>query len=251
MSEFEVGQKVKHFDRGDVEITHGPFTGVFGDLRYLVRQGSGREVVVSPESLVAVPKPPKFAVGDVTSNHAGTRRYTIEGGPFSDGVREWYAAKNPEGQTHKVHADDLSETVQSGPIKVGDRVRVTDDDGGGRFRFNGRIGTIVKVHTAPSYLPYLVAFGDGHGDHGDENGRWNCKAVERVTDEDTHTHEGVTYDLTARYRDRDGDYWTFKAVDGTVRGNCAGTNVATDVHHWCDSLGNAVRKYGPLTRVSD
>jgi hypothetical protein len=253
VSDFEVGQTVRHEVRGEVDVTYGPFVGLYGDGRYIVRQGDGREVMVNISALSAIPEPPKFAIGDkVTSD--GSLRDTVGilvAGPFVSpllGDRFWVA--DVDDRHHTPIEAGLRKVVDPAPIKVGDRVRVTDDDGGGANRFNGRIGTVTTLHGEGSSLPYLVEFGNGRGFHGELNGTWNCRSVERVEDETTYTHDGVTYDLTARYRDRDDDYWTFKNVEGTVRGNCASTNVATDVYNGHESLESAVRRYGPLTRVS-
>lgn len=65
-------------------------------------------------------------------------------------------------------------------IKVGDRVRVTDDDGGnGPTRFEDREGLVKSVDPRDE-LPYLVEFGDGRGIHGNANGQWWCRSVELV-----------------------------------------------------------------------
>ncbi|MFG2292022.1 phiSA1p31-related protein [Streptomyces sp. NPDC048603] len=59
-------------------------------------------------------------------------------------------------------------------------------------------------------------------------------------------HEGVTYDLTARYRDRDGDVWRFeRQPDGSVLG-AHGSGAITP---YSDSLSYAVSVYGPLHKT--
>lgn len=65
---------------------------------------------------------------------------------------------------------------------------------------------------------------------------------------DTYEHGGVTYDLTAEYRDRDGDRWKFSADspgdDGTPVGTMNGSG--SDPSY---TLGYAARDYGPLRKI--
>jgi hypothetical protein len=242
---FEVGQKVHHSRYGDGVITYGPYTSTFGDDSYLVRRESGTETTWFGRFMTAIPEPPKFAVGDVVSNHDGTRRYTIEGGPFSDGIHEWYAAKNPEGQTHKLYADDLS-AIGAPAVKVGDRVRVVwDSDGYRSGQYVGKTGVVVSIDS-DAELVYKVRFGDGTGDHGDANGHWFCAEVERVADEDAYEYDGVVYDLSAKYTDGT-DVWEFtgrKSPAGVPRVTCFGNL------HNIDTIEEIADLYGPLTRVT-
>ncbi|WP_435613266.1 phiSA1p31-related protein [Streptomyces sp. bgisy159] len=249
---FKVGQKVKHDVRGEVEVTYGPYTGLFGDTRYLVRQDNGREVVVTPDVLSEIPTTPAFAVGDVVAltTRAGAKA-TVEYGPFDD--RDVYVVKlvdepaDPDDvRTFTALASVMRKAEAERPIEVGDRVRVTDDDGGGAHRFNGRVGTVVEVCAPDNYFAFKVEFGDGRGRHGDLNGRWNCVAVERVTDEDVYEYDGVPYDLSAKYRDRDGDVWEFARFGDKVVG-LIGSKPRDEYDG--DSFSVAAG-YGPLTRVT-
>ncbi|MFB7823840.1 phiSA1p31-related protein [Streptomyces hydrogenans] len=240
---FKVGDKVRHESYGDVEITYGPYPGEFSDARFLVRGEDGRERVAVPERMTAIPK---FVVGDKVHAAYGSGG-TLVSGPFKSAHHEeaiWVVEK-ADG-THVFPTAGVLTKVEPEPardIKVGDRVRVTDDDCGGR-RFGGRIGTVKTIHRAGTLLPYLVEFGDGRGHHGDPNGRWNCRTVELLDETaDTYTHDGVTYDLSARYRDRDGDPWQFKRLGDRVTGAC-GAEPEDD--SW--TLGYIVERYGPLTR---
>lgn len=247
METFEVGQTVKHRARGDVEVTYGPFIGIFGDGRYLVRQEDGREVMVSPARLSAIPEPPKFAVGDVVKLRTrGGARATVEYGPFDDGdvfVVKLVDATSDPARTFTASASVME--AEPEPIRVGDRVRVLDDDGGGRHRFNGKIGTVKEVNGTHVDLPFLVQFGDGRGSHGDLNGRWHCGAVERVADGDVYVHDGVTYDLTAKYRDSDGDVWRFARFGDTVRAAAYGEDPA----EYSQLADGVLSRWAPFTRV--
>jgi hypothetical protein len=244
---FEVGQKVRHDAHGDAEVTYGPFHDTFGRTRYVVRLASGTETPLVVGTLSAIPEPPAFAIGDKVVTAAGIRG-VVDAGPFktryASGGVFWVVAD--EAGTHVTPFESSLTKVVEQPIKVGDRVRVTDDDGGGRNRFNGLIGTVKELRGEGHSLPYLVEFGDGRGHHGALNGRWHCGAVERVTDEDTHAHNGVTYDLSAKYRDRDGDVWRFQRMsDGAVHGRWTAGPI--EVHH--STLAEVADECGPLTRV--
>ncbi|MFI9123847.1 phiSA1p31-related protein [Streptomyces bikiniensis] len=239
----KVGDKVSYEGFGTVELTYGPFVGTFGDEQFLVRRTDGREIPVPSDELTPLPK---FAVGDKVTT--GRAEFTVEAGPFQ-GYGEWYAIRQEDGKV--VSSAGLGAFTKVEPareIKVGDRVRVTDDDGGGGHRFNGRVGTVVGLHGPHSDLPYKVKFGNGRGFHGDLNGTWNCRAVELLdSPAGTETVDGVVYDLNARYSDNDGDVWKFKKFpDGEVRG----TYGRREVHDYDEKLKNVVRSYGPLTRVT-
>jgi hypothetical protein len=131
------------------------------------------------------------------------------------------------------------------PIKVGDRVRVVADDPEIRTgEYVGKVGLVATIgNRVRRELVYRISFPDGD--------YWWVADVERVTDENTYTHDGVTYDLSAKYRDKDGDEWTFTdrgfGPDGTPNGamnGYAGGNYSY-------TLGYAAQKYGPLARITD
>lgn len=242
---FEVGQTVKAFGDAAGEIVYGPVNSTHGSYTgYVVKIGDS-DVWHRASNLLAVPEPPAFAVGDKVVTAAGIRG-VVDAGPFksrhASGGVFWVVAD--EDGTHVMPFEaSLTKVVEA--IKVGDRVRVTDDDGGGRNRFNGRVGTVKELHGEDASLPYLVEFGDGRGRHGDENGQWNCAAVERIGDSDTHVYDGVTYDLTATYRDQDGDTWRFARFGDVVTAAAygdepeAGSQRADDV----------IRRWAPFARV--
>lgn len=244
---FEVGQKVRHDSHGEVEVTYGPFVGAFGGTRYLIRTDSGREVTVSPHTLAAIPEPPKFAIGDKVT--AVGSEGALVAGPF---VSKWtgttfWVVEHADGRYSAPLEEALTKAADE-PIKVGDRVRVVKDSDGYRAgEYVGLVGVVAEI-TPSDDLPYKVRFGDGSGEHGNSvNGYWFCAEVERITDEDTYEYAGVTYDLRARYRDREGDVWTFKRwTDGEVRGTWVGT-----INDYSARLGEVVTDFGPLTRVTD
>lgn len=234
---FKVGDRVKHAEEGAGEIAFGPFDHIYGAGRYVVKLEGGKHAVGNGSNLTALHA---FAVGDKAVCD-GTA-VSVIAGPFTNKYHTWYVVDMPDvGHTFGSESD-LKAVTASGPIKVGDRVRVTDDDGGGSFQFNGLVG-IVKRVTDSAGLPYLVEFGDGRGSHGARNGRWNCKAVEKV-DADTVEYDGITYDLSAKYRDNEGDTWSFvgeRHADGSPKVYCSMSGY--------DSLADALDSYGPLSKI--
>lgn len=247
---FEVGQRVKHGVHGEMEITYGPFEGSFSRVVYLARKdGETKERVTAPQTLSAIPEPPKFAVGDKVRGTYARTPYIIEAGPFFNGDYEWYAVKDEKGNVSNGGALAL-EAVETEPVKVGDRVRVVKDDPNSRTgQYVGMVGTLKMVQETSAYLPYLVEFGNGSGIHGDKvNGRWNVAEVERVDDDrNTVIIDGTSYDLTAKYRDNEGDVWTFERLpNGDVRGDYGDDAEVTEYSSFMESI---VRNYGPLTRV--
>lgn len=56
---------------------------------------------------------------------------------------------------------------------------------------------------------------------------------------------GITYDLNARYEDKDGDAWHFDVIDGTVRGEMRDWTVSRT----SNKISRIVDDYGPLRKV--
>jgi hypothetical protein len=243
---FEVGQKVRYGRTGDGVVTYGPYKSTFGEDAYLVKREDGIERTWFGRHMSAIPEPPRFTVGDVVNltTRPGAKA-TVEYGPF-DG-RDVYVVKlidEPADDNPRTFTAMASVMKPLEPVKVGDRVRVVRDSDGYRSGyFVGLVGALKHIDEADA-LPYLVEFGDGSGMHGDpESGRWYCAEVERVEDENTYTYDGVAYDLTAKYRDKDGDVWEFGArrENGEPRVHCSASGY--------DDLETVLDAYGPLTRI--
>ncbi|MEV7425188.1 phiSA1p31-related protein [Streptomyces sp. NPDC091212] len=240
---FKVGDKVRVLSGGYGKIMYGPTRSTYDThTLFVVKQDDEEDRAFKSTDLEALPA---FAIGDTVKMYDETEPVEIIGGPFKNRYHTWFAVRTEIGETTASEGDL---TALPDPIKVGDKVRVTNDDG--EHRFVGRIGMVVKLNSDASRLPYRVQFGDGRGSHGEENGHWNCVAVERVTD--TYEYEGVVYDLTARYQDSDGDVWFFKRMpDGAIRGSCrsAGSTYEPDIHNFSETLEDAATTYGPLLKV--
>jgi hypothetical protein len=148
-----------------------------------------------------------------------------------------------DGDRRGVWAADVRKVDEPEPIKVGDRVRVLDDDGGMTDRrFVGRIGTVKQLHARGDILPYLVEFGDGRGHHGAENGQWNCKVVERV-DEVAETDAikpgdrvRVTEDRANNADVKVGDVFTVASMETNLSPGVRTTDVPTRPGGWFFSL---------------
>ncbi|MEU1200151.1 phiSA1p31-related protein [Streptomyces sp. NPDC005813] len=248
MSEtFEVGQKVRHgsFDE-DGEIKFGPFrkAGTYLTGYYLVDFGDGACRETRGTWLSAIPEPPKFAIGDKVRLPYGAREGSLVAGPFRSrhSGRTFWVMETADGKHEAPSEVNLTKVTEPAPIEVGDRVRVLKDDpvvctGA----YVGKIGIVQQVGGCRRKpLTYRLDFGDGDV--------WWVEDVERVEaaqDEDVYTHAGVTYDLTATYRDRDGDDWTFKRFGDEVRGGMNGTAPLANTR----TLDSVVAAYGPLTRI--
>ncbi|MFF9525396.1 phiSA1p31-related protein [Streptomyces achromogenes] len=248
---FKAGDKVRVFDSKMGEVVYGPARSTFGShTGYVVKVG-GEDVWYKSHDLSAVPETPKFAVGDKARGAYSGVLYTIEAGPFHDNEYIWYATREPSGAVGHNSAADLK-AVDPEPVKVGDRVRIVKDDPTYRTGdFVGVVGILREIEDDGRIMPYKVEL---PADAPETlYGRWWCAAVERVDAEDTYEHGGVAYDLSARYRDRDGDYWTFKRHNGQVLGEYATSNVDSSgcITEYSSSLAYVVRNYGPLTRVSN
>lgn len=244
---FEVGQTVQYGGE-DVTVTYGPYTSPLGFTRYVVKLPGGAESNVRDVQLESIPEPPAFTVGDKVKVDALPNGQIVSG-PYKN---RWNAGETlwvVEGDDglHSMPAERrLTKIATPEPIKVGDRVRVVRDDSeGDTGKFVGRIGVLKRIDS--DRLKYLVRFGSGTGRHGDaDNGQWYCEAVERVTDENTYTHNGVTYDLTAKYQEPDGTVWSF-----TGRRNSEGVPTVTCYNNLdnTDTIATIADDYA-LTRVT-
>ncbi|MGW2950750.1 phiSA1p31-related protein [Streptomyces eurythermus] len=188
---FKAGDKVETFSGKTGEVVYGPAWSTFGSYTGYVVKVDGEDVWYKANELSAVPELPTFAVGDKV-NHRTFGAGEIAFGPFEhhNGPAH-YLIKDEVGKHALVQADAMEAATTPEFIKVGDRVRVTD--------------------------------------------------------EDTYEYDGVTYDLSAKYRDKDGDRLKIKLVNGVARVGWFGEEPNSSSY----GLAYAIRQYGPLTRVHD
>jgi hypothetical protein len=247
---FKVGDKVVNEVFGAGEIVYGPFGDEGDSAQYLMKRDDGEHRTVTGRLCT---RPAKFAVGDKVKSRYGTR-YTVEAGPFF-APGEWYALRADEsGNVVHSHADEVS-AVEPEPadesIKVGDVVRILKDGAYHADVKEGDLFEVKRVFTDSFFNDEERIKVDAGPDA--RMGQWTFRPedFEKVPADKVAVHDDVVYDLAVRYRDRDGDYWTFAHVGDTVRGYCVDTD--RSMAHMIDEsstlLAEAVRRYGPLARV--
>ncbi|WP_405620294.1 phiSA1p31-related protein [Streptomyces sp. NBC_00076] len=237
---FKVGDKVEHRTFGAGEVAFGPFEHHTDAESYLMKEaGSERHALVLGEALSPAAK---FKVGDkVTGSHSGNE-YTIEAGPFFS-PNEWYATKSTAGYVtsnrasvlHIVEAEAADE-----PVKVGDVVRILEDKA---FSANVRRGDLFEVKRLAGYAGRIKV----DAAPGAHMAQWTFRPedFEKVSADMVHVHDGKVYDLTASYRDRDGDVWHFARFGSEVRANIG----SKPESQWDGDSFRIAAGYGPLTRV--
>lgn len=194
---------------------------------------------------------PKFAVGDKVTSTSAACPGTAElvAGPFVSSFQDsmYWVAERSDGKHATPYEHTLTKVTTERTIKPGDRVRVVRDDPYTRTgQFVGKVGIVGQVWGPDNELPFRVNFDDSQ--RAPYN-TWNVAEVELVDEApaDTYTHDSVTYDLTACYRDKDGTAWRLARVGGVVRARTAwdGESPTTESR----TLERVVQLWGPLTRV--
>lgn len=248
MTEFKVGDEVTLNTRAGARATveYGPY----GAARetYLVKLLEGEDEGDIFPSLAYIMKPaPKFAVGDKVTSTSDFRGAVCElvAGPFKSIFGHTFWVVEGPGGTHSGPHESTLTKVTAREIKVGDRVRVVRAKWASER--HGKVGTVVSVTETWTprndvVHPFKVKFSDGDS--------INAAEVELVdeasaTNSNTHTVNGVAYDLTARYRDKDGDRWRFKRFGSKVTGSHPDDEPEED--SW--TLEYIVHRWAPLTRI--
>ncbi len=246
---FTVGTKVEHRTWGAGEIAYGPFLRDGHSDNYLMKQTDGEHRFVETDGLAPASK---FKVGDKVKGIYSGAEYTVEAGPFFN-PSEWYATKGASGYTTNNRVGALlpvepakAEPAKDEPIKVGDVVRISRDNLQGADVKEGDLLAVTHVSGSRTVVVKAAP--------GARNPEWyfDPKNVEKVSADKAAAHNGVVFDLTAKYRDGDGDYWTFKRVDGEVRGEFTGGpfhDIRGRITEYSRTLASAVDAHGPLTKV--
>jgi hypothetical protein len=235
-------------------VEYGPFDDRDVYVVKMVDEPTDPDAAQTFTALASVMKPaPKFAVEDKVTSHAFQgQESVIVAGPFMNRFRAstfWVVER--EGKHASLPEYTLTKVTVPEPTKIGDRVRVVyDSDGYRSGQYVGLVGVLERV-IENDELRYLVRFGDGSATHGDKlNGRWYCKEVERDEgDANTHEYNGVTYDLSAKYEDVEGDVWRLKRVGDVVRARLNDDGEAPTAESF--SLEYVANRWAPLTRVED
>jgi hypothetical protein len=239
---FKVGDKVEHNGRRKGVLTYGPFQSVsLSGEAFLLKEEDGRERTVRASFLTALPS---FAVGDKIE-HRTFGAGAIAFGPFkhSNGP-DHYLIVDEDG-THALSGPDALTVAQtSEPVKVGDKVRVLRDNAEFARVSAGDVFTVVELTGGRIAVDAPLRTDGGN--------RWyfDPESLEKVDQSaTTHVYNGITYDLTATYRDRDGDHWKLR------RDPANSTRVQAQMPPILESgwsgydLATAVRTYGPLRKI--
>lgn len=240
MTVFNIGDEVTALDDRTATITYGPFRSTFDrDEMYVAKDGAGRERAYKTTDLKAKPA---FKVGDTVEYEYGSGGKLVAG-PFKSGYHDqaiWVVEK-ADGTHMTPTQNSLTKVEPADAIKVGDRVRVLKDNANCADVKAGDVFTVagLETHLSPGVRTTEVP---------GRAGGWffSMTAVEKVTEPaaNTYTHDGMTYDLDAQYRDKDGDVWFFDGQthrDGSPVIACDGCGF--------DSIDEAVCYYGPLTKI--
>lgn len=238
---FAVGDKVTHNMTGmHGVVTYGPFNRRAGVPAYVVQRPDGTEAVWLAVRVTAAKH--AFAIGDRAKIVSQTEPVEIIGGPFKNRFHTWFAVHGNEVGDTTASENELTALPTPDPISVGDWVRVTADDPHNRTgEFVGKMGVVIRLGHMSSQVPYRVSFDAEQDAPHDE---WNVASVEKTTGE--YRYGGITYNLSAKYRDAYGDVWTLGRVGNIVAG---ATLPVGSPRSESPSLGHIVRKWGPLTRV--
>ncbi|KAF4408633.1 phiSA1p31-related protein [Streptomyces lycii] len=156
----------------------------------------------------------------------------VHAGPFNAGrPDEFYVLKKLDGREQVAMSSFLDPVARV--FAHGDSVE--HDYVGGR-------GTVKGGPFRGACKPWYAVSVEGGRDEVWDAG--SMRLVAAPTALNSYTLDGVTYDLTADYRDNEGDVWRFTGdthPDGMPEVSCSGSSYTR--------LADAVDKYGPLTRA--
>ncbi|MFJ6720525.1 phiSA1p31-related protein [Streptomyces sp. NPDC091259] len=175
-----------------------------------------------------------FKVGDevTLSTRAGSRA-VVEYGPYGPNG-DIYLVKLLEGDEQGEVFGALARVMSTPVFRQGDRVA----------GFGGTEYSIVAGPFTAHDTWYVVKDDKGqHHPHGDDRLTLVSRAPKPVGP--TYELDGVTYDLGARYRDKDGDVWRFEVINGEPRGGMNGK----DIYGYSETLAEVQQDYGPLIKL--
>lgn len=253
MTTFKVGDKVEHRTFGAGEIVFGPYDTDY----YVLKRTNGDHAQVRAEAMTSAPA---FAVGDKAKLYRYPEPVTVVAGPFTNRYHTWYAidSSHIDGVT-TASADELT-ALETAPVSTFTHDGITydltaeyRDSSGDVWQFsrdkvsgpdtedNNDDGTPLARYRYSSSL-----------DFAGRAWAWSLAEAVRawspltkITDAgNTHTYDGITYDLTATYRDVDGDVWKLARVDGVVR-----AGIGRPIRASSNPLTDVVDNYGPLRKV--
>ncbi len=172
-----------------------------------------------------------FKVGDKV-RHRSFGKGEIAFGPFEHyNGPDHYLMRDEDGKHVLVRGDAMAPAAK---FEVGDRVK--------------SFAATYTVEAGPFFAPseWYALKSDRTGDvlHSDADG---LSLVAPEPAKNVAVVDGVTYDLSARYRDADGDVWSFERhADGEIRGDFGDH---PRVNQYSNTLRVVLANHGPLVRV--
>lgn len=238
---FKVGDKVIHRSWGAGEIVFGPYNG-----DALLMKEDGGDVIRHVEADAMTPRP-AFAIGDTVKYEYGDGGKLVAG-PFKSGYHDEaiWVVERANGTHITPTENSLTKVPPTDYIRVGDRVRVLV--AAHMPEMAGCMATVREVGTDETFADPAASGVHRFLVRSDDQGTFYARDVEKVDEPaaDTFAYAGVTYDLSASYRDKDGDTWHFVRFGDVVEGGIYG---APKERGDGDSLRYVVDEYGPLTRI--
>jgi hypothetical protein len=175
-----------------------------------------------------------FKVGDkVTHNIRGKAEVTY--GPYTDTFgRTYNVIRLESGREMSVPADVLTALPD---FAVGDKAKMDGE--------REPVEILAGPYTNRYITWYTVKAEIGETTAAEDN--LTALPAPEPADRDTFEYDGVVYDLTAEYTDRDGDVWRFARVSGEIRGDWGHHRESVDSDSY--SISSAVRQWGPLRKI--
>lgn len=254
---FAIGDKVTAGSTRVGKLVAGPFVSrSFGTPFWVMEYADGQHSAPRQPALTKVDEPEPVKVGDLVRILRATYAVSTHGkiGTVQSVGHEWRADSDDIHPymvcvgDDTIHVAELERVDEDDAVKVGDVVRILKD---GANRADVKAGDLLVVVEIPRYADINVI--RVKAAPGARMVRWTFRPqdFEKVSADEVVVHDGKVYDLTRCYRDTDGDFWTFKRLDGVVRGSCGASAYARSsyVTSSSDTLASVVRDYGPLTKI--
>ncbi|MEV4971994.1 phiSA1p31-related protein [Streptomyces scopuliridis] len=239
---FKVGDTITLNARAGAKavVEYGPYNT---SPTYLVKLIEGEDAGdVFPALAYVMKAAPAFTDGDKV--RVNDTEFSLHAGPFTSSYGDQFWVLERADGAHSWAREDAL-TVVTDLVPIGTRVRI--DRAKWAEQTHGMTG-VVESNTETwraeddDTHPYIVRIDNGSGPHVAE-----LTPVDEPAD--TFEHNGIAYDLSMKYRDREGDVWRFARVDGVVRGDW-GLHLRS-ISAEDSTLSYAVDHYGPLTKLTD
>ncbi|MFD5308161.1 phiSA1p31-related protein [Streptomyces ardesiacus] len=187
-----------------------------------------------------------FKAGTEVTRAGFADMYTVAAGPFQGATTQYYVLKREDG-THKWAGGDTLTAYTPKPVGYRKRDRAKVGSTGVLGLGELVVGPFRMTSGYGNTNGWLVRL-DNDGTHVLAPERM-LDVVERPERPEGHVNiKGTTYSVGSgyRYKDRDGDVWNTRSVNGMARAclTCDGTPDRNSF-----TLAHVVNAHGPLTRV--